>query len=317
MDFKISVIIPIYNVESYILRCLHSIILQETIEDIECILVDDCSTDATSYIVKEFIDTYHGNIHFVYVHHEINKGVSEARNTAMKLAKGTYLYFIDSDDFIDADCLSEMIRLIDKYPDVDMVISNNELNDVLCAPFGEYTENIKIIKLNLLNYHGRTCSVLRHMVKRQLIISNNLKFQTGIIHEDNLWTFIMSKYVRTMAFSNEAKYHYSTENQNSIMRSKNVEKEIMAYKVLMEQFRENINPTFLGLQKKFILSNLQSAIKEKYYHTNEERKYLIEQLASICTLPETFFLKSYFVCRNKFVKRVSLSLLHKLFCLNG
>jgi len=97
----ISVIIPIYNVEKFIRRCLESVIAQECAEfDIECILVDDCSVDMSMVIAKEIIDHYHGQISFHILSNSENQGPSVSRNNGMMIAKGDYVFFLDSDDSI-------------------------------------------------------------------------------------------------------------------------------------------------------------------------------------------------------------------------
>ena len=94
---KVSIIIPIYNVAPYIKRCLQSV-ADQTYKDIECILIDDCGSDNSINLAKEFIYDYKGNILFTILHHEENKGLSAARNTGLRYAKGEYVYFLDSDD---------------------------------------------------------------------------------------------------------------------------------------------------------------------------------------------------------------------------
>ena len=95
----ISIIIPVYNVEKYIRECLESVAAQ-TYTDLEVILVDDCGTDGSMRVVKEFVDTYDGPIKFKVIRHERNRGLSAARNTGIDVAQGEYISFIDSDDYI-------------------------------------------------------------------------------------------------------------------------------------------------------------------------------------------------------------------------
>ncbi|MDO4196633.1 MAG: glycosyltransferase family 2 protein, partial [Prevotellaceae bacterium] len=169
MNCRISLIVPIYNVEAYLVECLDSVANQTVTDGVECILVDDKGTDSSMTIAEKWIDAYRNDeskekkVEFVVVHHECNKGLSEARNTGISVAKGDYVYFLDSDDSIAPDCMEEMIRLVDKYPDVDMVIGNNDINDILRVPFGEFTNDRKIILRNLLYYNGRAVAAQRHM----------------------------------------------------------------------------------------------------------------------------------------------------------
>ena len=83
MNYKITVIIPIYNVEQYIRSCLHSVANQTMTDGIECILINDCGNDNSVAVAEKFIKEYHGKIHFILIHHEQNKGLSAARNTGI------------------------------------------------------------------------------------------------------------------------------------------------------------------------------------------------------------------------------------------
>ena len=94
---KVSIIIPIYNVESYIANCLHSV-FNQTYKDLEIILVDDCGTDKSMNIAMESINKYKSSFYIKVIHHKENKGLSAARNSGIKEATGDYIYFLDSDD---------------------------------------------------------------------------------------------------------------------------------------------------------------------------------------------------------------------------
>ena len=104
---KISVVIPMYNVEDYLRECLNNIIGQ-TLKDIEIICVDDGSPDNSAQIVTEYIEKHKDkNIKLI---RKPNGGLSSARNAALDVAQGEYVYFIDSDDYIDTDCLELLYK---------------------------------------------------------------------------------------------------------------------------------------------------------------------------------------------------------------
>ena len=315
MDYKISIIIPVYNVESYIVDCLQSVGVQTMSNGIECILVDDCGNDNSIVYVHNFVEDYKGDVTFVILHHEQNKGLSEARNTAMRVARGQYLYFLDSDDAITPNCMEEMSRLIEKYPSVDMVIGNNDANDILCCPFGEYTTDSKVIIHNLLHFNGRAVAAQRHMVRNEVIKSNRLSFYPGIIHEDNLWTFQLSSHIHSLAFSPKDLYHYRKDNTNSIMRNKKVGLEKLSYHTIIEKASKGIVPNYQGTQKRFIFNNLQVAIQYCYYEDNDSRQFLINQLLSISSFVERIMIKTYFSSENAMIKRLSQAALLRLYSL--
>ena len=88
---SVSILVPIYNVEKYIEKCLHSVMAQTYQGEIECIIVDDCGTDNSIAIAKRLIDGYNGPIEFRIIHHEHNRGLAAARNTAVAAAKGKFI----------------------------------------------------------------------------------------------------------------------------------------------------------------------------------------------------------------------------------
>lgn len=109
---KISIIIPIYNVEDYISECLQSVMRQTYKGAIECILVDDCGKDNSIAVAEQLIACYKGSIEFRILHHEHNRGLSAARNTGLENAKGKYIYFLDSDDIIDGNSMEMLYNAI-------------------------------------------------------------------------------------------------------------------------------------------------------------------------------------------------------------
>ena len=122
---KISIIIPIYNVELYITDCLQSVMRQTYTGPLECILVDDCGTDNSILIAEQMIADYKGPIEFRILHHEHNRGLSAARNTGMDASTGDYVYFLDSDDWISDDCIEKLAKPL-QQKEVDIVVGNYE-----------------------------------------------------------------------------------------------------------------------------------------------------------------------------------------------
>ena len=112
----ISIIIPVYNVKLYLDNCIQSVI-QQSYTDFECILVDDGSTDGSS----EICDQWAEKDNRIIIVHQPNGGVSSARNKGLEQAKGEYICFIDSDDWVDVDYLSAMINNL-KEKETDLII---------------------------------------------------------------------------------------------------------------------------------------------------------------------------------------------------
>ena len=104
---KVSVIIPVYNVEKYLRKCLESVVNQ-TLKDIEIICVNDGSTDSSALI----LDEYARNDNRIKVYTQENQGQGAARNMALELAQGDYIAFVDSDDWLEVSALEELYKFI-------------------------------------------------------------------------------------------------------------------------------------------------------------------------------------------------------------
>ena len=111
----VSIIIPVYNVESYVEDCIRSVMHQTYDGPMECILVDDCGTDQSMAIVEKLLADYKGSIKFMVLHHEYNRGLSAARNTGVSHASGDYLMFVDSDDIIHDDFCKSACNCAERY----------------------------------------------------------------------------------------------------------------------------------------------------------------------------------------------------------
>ena len=107
-NHKVSIIVPVYNVSQYIVKCLDSIYGQ-TYNNIELILVDDCGSDDSMTIVHDYLAS-HVSIDAHIISHKKNRGLSAARNSGMEKASGEYVYFLDSDDYITLDCIEALVR---------------------------------------------------------------------------------------------------------------------------------------------------------------------------------------------------------------
>lgn len=193
---KISVIVPVYNVEEYIEECLESIINQ-TLEDIEIIIVNDGTEDNSMKKIEKFLSDER-----IIVINKKNGGLSSARNLGIKLAEGEYISFVDSDDFIERTMLEDLY-----------CASNN--HDIIFSDFIFYDEKskkeIKNEREILFSENKGSCFYLygstvvwNKIYKREFLLKNNLFFKEGIIYEDELFTFKSSflaekiKYVKNI-----------------------------------------------------------------------------------------------------------------------
>lgn len=218
---KISVIIPVYNVELYIAECLQSVMRQTYKGELECVIVDDCGTDKSIEIAEQLIAAYDGSIVFRVLHHEHNRGLSAARNTGIAAISGDYLFFLDSDDYLSNDCF-EVLTTPLQFMDYDMVIgdlqmTSNPYNIVyLPKEEGQIIGNTSIFHEF---YVERTLYVMawNKLIKTSLFKNNDLMFLEGQLHEDNLWTYKTLLCIDSIYVKRSMTYFYRIRNEGNIM----------------------------------------------------------------------------------------------------
>lgn len=206
----VSIIIPIYNVEKYLRQCVDSVLCQ-TYFDLEIILVDDGSPDGCGPICDEYAekDTR------IKVIHKENGGLSDARNAGLEIAKGEYIYFLDSDDYIKKDAIKRLVSRIEEekadliYFDAETIVEDFEDKDYYEDFIRKHTyktaDGASVIASHIM--HNEYYSVVWALFLRaDFIRENRLKFLKGIIHEDELFTPIAFIRAKNAAQLKEALY---------------------------------------------------------------------------------------------------------------
>ena len=176
----VSVVVPVYNVAPYLKRCIDSI-LNQTEQDLELILVDDGSTDGSGEICDEYADDPK-----VTVIHKKNGGLSDARNTGIREARGEYILFVDSDDYVDADILEKL--LAGTKDGVDVVIGGyRKIYDdymILFQCDGIIPDRVYSPE-EYFKYARIDVVVCGNLFRRKYLIDNGIFFRVGFRHEDN------------------------------------------------------------------------------------------------------------------------------------
>lgn len=203
---KVSVIVPVYNVEKYITRCLTSLVNQ-TIDDLEIILVNDGSKDNSEQIIRQFKKDYKN---IIYVKKE-NGGLSSARNFGLIYATGEYVAFLDSDDYVDRTLYQKMYEkakatnsdyvecdFIWKYPDHEKIDVGFRYKDKK-----EMFEKARVVAWNKL-------------IKREIIINKKIEFPVGLYYEDIEFFYKLLPYINSFAFVEEPLIYY-VQRDNSIV----------------------------------------------------------------------------------------------------
>lgn len=213
---KISIIIPVYNVEKYLRECLDSI-LNQTLKEFEVILVDDGSPDNSGIICDEYANR---DSRFKVIHKK-NAGVSAARNTGLKEAKGKWVTFIDSDDFVAKTFLENLYKPITEGLKVDFVQGGcvNYKNGEVESIEQQYDYFYSTDSEALLNrFRGLAISKL---LKTNIIAENNIVFDEKMrIAEDMAFTLDYIKHVSSYVFVPEIGYYYRRDNVSSATKSK-------------------------------------------------------------------------------------------------
>lgn len=212
---QVSIIIPVYNVETYIEKCLQSVADQTFNGEMECLIIDDCGQDNSMSIAEQFISNYGGHIHFQIFHHDHNRGLSAARNTGIDNAKGDWIYFLDSDDWIIPECIELMFECVKKHPNTDAVYAGtnvingkHEWADYENRYLPEYTEDQWWINTTLLKRNVLGMTAWNKLFQRELIEKNHLRFIEGLKHEDEVWNMQLSQMLQSLCTIPYNTYNY-------------------------------------------------------------------------------------------------------------
>ena len=217
---KISIIIPIYNVEEYITECLQSVMRQTYKGEIECILVDDCGKDNSISIAEQLIADYTGSIAFRILHHERNRGLSAARNTGTDAATGDFIYYLDSDDYISDDCIEVLAEPL-KAREYDMLVGDYIVEGTDWGIPKLYLEEGLYDAEILAKYCAGEIYMMawNKLYKKSFLDIHKLRFKEGILHEDDQMSFRAFAYAVCIYIVNCKTYHYLVR-ENGIMNMK-------------------------------------------------------------------------------------------------
>ncbi len=296
---KISVIIPVYNAQNYLVECIESV-LKQSFQDLEIICIDDGSGDNSGLILKEFSKKDKR----VSIITQNNKGVSIARNEGIKRAKGKYIYFLDSDDYIEENALDISYRTMEEkaldavyfdtvaFGEADFSKEFIEEKNRYYARKHDYSAIYTGEELlcKLLENHEYTCPIWKQLIRRDLLIDNDISFYDGIIHQDELYT------IQTMMLAQRVLYidrtlHHRRLRKNSIM-TKPLEYHSVysyffgikeAYRFLLKKDcnQQNLGLILSHLKRLAVLarsqySKLPENEQKKYLDFKEEDKFLFE-----------------------------------------
>lgn len=214
MEEKISIVVPVYNVEQYLKKCVESI-LRQTFSNIEIILVDDGSTDQSGIMCDE-LSKQDSRIKVI---HQKNLGLSGARNTGIEVAQGRYIAFVDSDDYIAEDCIEAMLkRLLEYNADISVCgimrfYENEKIMVDDSKSFVSVYSGVQALENNLYQRIVDNNAVAK-LYKIELF--ENVRFPVGKLYEDLGTTYRLLDIARKVVIDTRKKYFY-LQRKNSIM----------------------------------------------------------------------------------------------------
>ena len=264
----LTVVIPVYNVEKYLKRCIESILIQEW-KNYDILLVDDGSTDNSPQICDDYAKAYD----FISVIHKKNGGLSAARNTGISHAEGEYVYFLDSDDWIEPNTFSDLAEVIesDQY---DIISFNREFvkseADIIKSDSKQSKRLTgKEALVEMFSYGFITGFANDKIYRKALFTKNNIQFPVGKYYEDlgtNYKLFLAAKKIYA---TNQKYYHYLIDNPDAITKSWNEQKfenMIGFYKEIYysDAVRSKLDSSELEIAKMFFVDGMTHSLSSLY-----------------------------------------------------
>lgn len=316
MEPLISVIVPVYNIEKFIIPCLESLKVQ-TFNQFEVIVVNDGSKDNCAEIIESFINRNQLNNFFLYT--KENGGLSSARNYGMKKARGEWVFFLDGDDWVEPECLKILAEsalnhtpdlVLGGYQAVDDITGKKEI-------WSNYPKEYGLIPQDFDGIHSFGFCWGR-LYKKSIIDKYNLTFDTRVLYaEDNAWQFDYNQHVKSYSCSNEILCNYRINREGASTGKlvtpqmkyfiwEHMEKFIEAFSEKDLEFALKTNPGFNRVFWRVISTAITNDILEhKITEAKAKRKMHLTKIAS-----ETFnaqsqkdkffvliFKKSFFLLR--------------------
>lgn len=276
---KFTIIIPVFNTEKYLEKCINSVIRQN-FDDYEIIIVNDKSTD-NSKIICEKYESIYPNI--IFIDKDENEGLSEARNSALRIAKGEYIIFLDSDDWLIEGALLNINNIIINRDIPDIIINRvsfyYEKEEIYTDCNYEFDLNVlsKATSVHVFDYCFKKNNIVYapwvFIIKRTFLEEHNLFFEKGLLHEDEEWSPKVILNSKNIAFNNKCFYCYRVNRSGSITQSLNIKREFDKLKIIDLLIKESDDQKYNDEQRirlKKRCSSLYIGILKNIYEYKEE-----------------------------------------------
>lgn len=252
----ISVVIPVYNTSSYLARCIDSIFEQD-LKDVELIFIDDYSTDNSFEVLNQCLKGRESE-NLTIVKNPKNLGSGETRNKGISLAKGDYVIFVDSDDYVTSDYFQVLKNAIESRPDIvvfDMteIWSNKTVLKHVDLPDSPL-ESVELLLLNKM--HNSLCN---KMFKRSMFLKHDIRITKGLsMFEDKSICFKLFYYAKSQLYIDKSLYFYDRSRENSLtkeFKESNLQASVIVAKVIDDFFKD-----------KEVSDNIHNAIQANKVH---------------------------------------------------
>lgn len=300
MKYKISVIVPIYNTEKYLSKCLDSLVNQ-SLKDIEIILINDGSPDNSEKIVKKYVDKYPKKVKY---YKKENEGQGIARNYAINLSQGEYITFVDSDDYIDESMLEKLYnKAIKDNADIVSINGFVEIRNgrFINIPF-EFNDS-NSYKRYILNNSG-PCGKI---IKKEIITSNNLFFPKLRAYEDISVVPLWGLYSKKISYIEEQLYYYLIHDGSTMKQIEYNDKLTHIYNSL-----DNLYTRFKVISKDKYYKELEWIYIEHLLHAASLRFFKFNKNEEIKKINKIMKERFPDWNKNKYYKRQSIK--YKIVC---
>jgi glycosyltransferase involved in cell wall biosynthesis len=287
---KLSIIIPVYKVENYIQKCIESILRQNIYnDDYEVIIIDDGSPDNSVKIVENLLK----KINNIIIYKQQNKGLSYARNEGIKISKGKYLWFVDSDDWIEINSITKIIDAINII-DADVFVTpmrkiEESTGETTLKLFNNFKVVSKSTLIDLLKNIDNITPVQKYIIKKSFLIENDLKFYLNIYHEDLEFVPRMLFNANYIYIINDVIYNYLKRENGSITSTYSIKRsnDLILIIISLKNFYKKNKLNFL---QKIYFKNI---ILGCFYHS-------LDNLSKL----ENYELKNYFYINKLIIKNM-------------
>ena len=296
----VSIVIPVYQVSNYIERCVCSVMAQ-TFTDIECIIVDDATMDDSIEKCERLIKEYNGNVNlnanlnvnlnvnlngndngnqrgrirFKILRHEVNRGLSAARNTGIDAASGEYIFFLDGDDVITDDCIEKLRAPILLDDTIEMVMGDYECVDEKSGAVfhirkhesGCYSTNEEIRQC-FFEYRGISVAAWNKLVRKDFLVLHKLFFREGVIWEDLLWSFYVMKHLQYLYAIKDVTYR-KCQRPESICEGTDEITKLYYYGLIYDEISSNFSPNESRREAKSFIRHFN----RNYFKSQQDKSY--------------------------------------------